>query len=232
MEARPYYDERSEFSAVRLRRQRPDDLEGWVEYGLDELERCVLVREYASGRPYKDRVVVYGEGPDEALDFEWVPEWAREPGGEEYKLLARRHATRPRASTRRSRIRASPRAGGPTPSPSRSPSAPAPRLAAGTYQLTIESGGTSIQTQLQVRRWAWNDSCIDNALLDHELDPGVPRQLGHAADNRRHVAADRVLNSGIPGLRERDRDAGRSKRRKIVRWCHRQLIDLIDNSGK
>lgn len=88
METRPYYDERNEFSAVRLRRQRPDDLDGWVEYGLDELGRCVLVREHASGRPYKDRVVVYGQGPDEALDFEWVPEWSREPGGEEYKLLA------------------------------------------------------------------------------------------------------------------------------------------------
>jgi hypothetical protein len=88
MEARPYYAERNETSVVRLRRQRPDDVDGWVEYGFDDLGRCVLVRERAYGRPYEEQVFVYGEGTDEVLDFQWVPEWVRESGGEEFKLVA------------------------------------------------------------------------------------------------------------------------------------------------
>jgi hypothetical protein len=87
MDARPYYAERNETSVARLRRQRPEDLDGWVEYGLDELGRCVLIRERAYGRPDEEQVFVYGDRTDEVLDFQWVPEWARE-SGEEFKLVA------------------------------------------------------------------------------------------------------------------------------------------------
>jgi hypothetical protein len=88
MEVRPYYAERNETSVVRLRRRRPDDVDGWVEYGFDGLGRGVLVREYVYGRAYEEQVLVYGDGTDEVLDFQWVPEWMREPGGEEFKLVA------------------------------------------------------------------------------------------------------------------------------------------------
>ena len=88
LETRPYYAERNEWARVRLRRQRPDDLVSWVEYGLDERGRCVLVREHTDGPPYQEKVLVYGDGADEVLDFEWVPEGARESIGEEYKLVA------------------------------------------------------------------------------------------------------------------------------------------------
>lgn len=88
MEVPPYYVERRETSPVRLRRQRPDDVEGWVEYGLDSSGRCVLVREYAYGRPYRDHVRISGDGKDEALDFEYLQDWERKPGEEEYRLAA------------------------------------------------------------------------------------------------------------------------------------------------
>jgi hypothetical protein len=89
MEVRPYYVERNELPAVRLCRRRPEDLDGWVEYGFDDLGRCVLVREHGYGRPQEEQVFLYGDGTDEVLDFQWVPDWVREEsGGEEYKLVA------------------------------------------------------------------------------------------------------------------------------------------------
>jgi hypothetical protein len=88
MEVRPYYAERNEMLVARLRRSRPDDADSWVEYGFDRLGRVVLVREPGFEGPYEEQVFVYGDGTDEVLDFEWVPEWARESGAEEFKLVA------------------------------------------------------------------------------------------------------------------------------------------------
>jgi len=88
MEIRPYYDERFEQRAVRLRSERPDNVAGWVEYGLDELGRRVSVRQPGYEGPFKDQITVYGECLDEVFDFEWVPEWARESRGEHYKLVS------------------------------------------------------------------------------------------------------------------------------------------------
>jgi hypothetical protein len=46
-----------------LKRQRPDDVEGCVEYGFDDRGRCVLVREHAFGRFYQDDVTIYTRPP-------------------------------------------------------------------------------------------------------------------------------------------------------------------------
>lgn len=74
---------------MRLRRRRPDDADGWVEYGFDDRGRCLFVREHAFGLAYTEQVFLYGNGTDELLEFQWVPEWVREESGEpDYKLVA------------------------------------------------------------------------------------------------------------------------------------------------
>ena len=83
-----FYAERFEFPPLRLRRKPPSDTEGWTEYGFDEQQRCVLVRQHAFGQAYQDGVLVYEDGRSELLEFHWVQDWARKPGDEEHKLVA------------------------------------------------------------------------------------------------------------------------------------------------
>lgn len=86
--AQLYSLERFELPPLRLRRKPPTDVEGWTEYGFDEQQRYVLVRQHAFGHAYQDQVFVYEDDRSELLEFHWVQEWARKPGDEEHKLVA------------------------------------------------------------------------------------------------------------------------------------------------